>query len=1844
MAADEILGISGQMDISDIQQSLDKLINDLNLLGVKTDEVSSKMTKALNDIAQSSASDSEKTKQSVQTLKQGIEEINKSLADTPEALKKLASEAQTAEATIDKLQKRLSETTEGSQKWNEINEQLKSQQSLVEKLNNEYLSMLGTFGSTQQYVGTLNAAIDTLNAGRSISTAATGANATVHAGAAAAVGTESVAHGVNAEKIGTETQAVKDNTQAYQKAVEANQQRTETANAEAAALDKLTERILQGKTSEEEYIKAKESAEARYRQLMSEQTDLLEKEKKAREAATTFKFVDGNIVDNNNEMNARAADALLERANKLKTEANEIASSLQRLSDAYTSTAQKAETEQKRETESTNKTLDAIRAKEDELKKLNEQLEQMQAHHANGWGGDFISTMRKGDNPFTTIKDYFAEGDAIKEKQQQIAEVTAQLEKLRTATEETKTASTDMWSGMSKNDIATVIQADINQLKILKNDYSEIAQVYGKNSDKANENKQKQDEITREIIQGKEKLREMGASYKDVTEEAKKSAKETQNIGKEAEKAEKKVKGIFGGLKSSFAGLMKGDFSALFGFIGKIGAWGAAIAAVGKGLYDMSKAAEAFRVSLQPLDHYMDSDKIKDLRQNILALSATTSKSCVDMAQSATQFVKVWDGLNDSPEALTRMIKAANEFGALAGKTSAESAKNIAEISGEYHLTADEATKMSNVIATASRNTTSSFGEMAEAIKSAGSTASLYGISFKEMSSLIGFSSNQFGGASKAASKFSMLLMSMSKLQKEYNPSMVGMVTALKNLKEAYDRGENVGEKFMARNRATAMYFIKNAEAIEKYTKTIGNAATKEELLADINTRADVNLKKLNNAWNGFLTSLNANLTPVLTNILRFFNRIIGGASRTADELNYLKNYDKNHKGSRKSAKYVDSATSGMGAFPESAVVAMGANESYQSNKKENLELYRKQRDRLQKWYEAGVNAAKRRYKNASSVALANAGENVVRNVLKKSGNKYSEFNTDILDDFLSRQRRSTYAMQQKTINTDVKLGGIGGKEGTQEKNKTVEKQKKAQEELNKMLLELEQKNIDATIALMKEGTEKKLKEIDNDYKKRLAEIKKQEDEFRKKNKEAGKGTTLTDAQSKAIEESKALASQDRSKKIEKLNNDLIESEKSGLYAFLKEYGDIQDKKLAITEEYADKIAKAENAYQKASLANQRDNELKKLDASDVFEQIDWENVFSDLSSHTKKYLESLRNQLQTLLKSGKLTDIEDIAKVQEKINDINSEISKQGGLFDFVGEKQQEHIRRINEAKEAQEALNSAKSKEVDIEKQYEEALKAANYKATDLGVRAIGDDTAGIQSNLDKFGIDKSTKEYKEMSTLLSQLAVLEGKLAEARKKTAKATAEAKSKEDSAKRSSAQSVADWFTNAQEFITKKGIDELPELFEKLGMSGVAKKASEGLSAFNDASGAAVDFANHNYIGALTKGVSAIQGFTSVLGIGGDNTAKMQNSIDALTQKNNVLAQCLDNLNDTIQNSSLYKAQAAYEDAKKLTAQSEANEQNKMYYEAEKHGRWRVSLNKSVEDNKGWKTAMSTVSSLLGRNIKSSWDFLHLSAEEMAKIRDYDQGETLNKILNEYRKEGGKNGKSGEIPDMVLSYIKNYENAQKKLDEQMTERLTNMSFDDLKSNFKDTLKDMSKSAKDFADDFSGYLFDAVMDAKIGDLLDNELQSFYDEWAKMAENGLTSDEISQLNKKYNDIVQKGMQYRDEAAKITGYAEVSSQSATNKAIEAITADQASTLIGIGYAMQIAVEQGNETRAQICADISVMRSFAENMAVNMTEMRDIQYEGLGQLQQIVKNTAPIILIREDIANMYKLMKKNY
>lgn len=201
--------------------------------------------------------------------------------------------------------------------------------------------------------------------------------------------------------------------------------------------------------------------------------------------------------------------------------------------------------------------------------------------------------------------------------------------------------------------------------------------------------------------------------------------------------------------------------------------------------------------------------------------------------------------------------------------------------------------------------------------------------------------------------------------------------------------------------------------------------------------------------------------------------------------------------------------------------------------------------------------------------------------------------------------------------------------------------------------------------------------------------------------------------------------------------------------------------------------------------------------------------------------------------------------------------------------------------------------------------------------------------------------------------------------------------------------------------------------------------------------------------------------------------------------------------------------------------------------------------------------------------------------------------------------------------------------------------------DKFKEYASDTFKDIAKEIVKTA--VLGQVFNAFQD-KIKELYKMYSISDGSMTEKQLSQGIanaTKDLMTSVNKSL-PMLQDLMKSMDEQFKqlgmdITG-ASQSQQTATGKAIEAITADQASSLIGIGYAVQIAQEQGNEVRKAIAVDISFLRIYAEQTYNNISEMRDIQYQGLEQLEAINKNTAPIILIREDIASMYKLMKDRY
>ena len=1870
-AADEILGISGQMDISDIQKSFDILLGDLEKLGTKTDSLSARMTKALNDIAQSSDTSSKSTQQSFKELNAIIVEAQEKLTATPKKIQDVSLELANASKTLETLKEKLSKATAGTSEWETVNKMLENQGRTVERLKAQYTTLTDSFSDAQAAANVLNTAMDAINAARSISNTATGVNAGLHVGVAAAVGSESVAHGVNAEKIGTETQAVKDNTQAYQKATEANQQRTETANAEAAALDKLTERILQGKASENEYIRAKENAQERYKQLMNEQTELLEKEKAAREEANTFKVVDGNFVGNNNEINAHAADALLERANKLKNEANEIASSLQRLSEAYTATTQKAETEQKRETESINKTLDAIRAKEDELKKLNEQLEQMQAHHANGWGGDFFASMRKGDNPFATIKDYFAEGDAIKEKQQQIAEVTAQLEKLRTATEETKTASTDMWSGMSKNDISTVIQKNINQLKILKSEYSEIAQIYGKDSDKAKEKKQKQEEIIREIVQGKDKLREMGTSYEDVSKAAKKAAKSTKEIGDKAKESTGKIKGMIDKLKSFLTKGLSLDGILGMAFSSK-GAALASITAIAGGMKWLSQQAESLRVAMMPLKTYLDEGTLEELRQQFVALEYQSSHSAEEMAAAGTRWAKYFEGLRGNASAIAEVTKTSNDFATVLGTTSEKAADYQLKIAGAYHQTALEAQDNSTIIINASKRSTAKYEEMAQALASSANRAQNAGISFKELAAAAAYGASTFGSASEAASTYVMMMTRLSAQSKnEYNPAVVGATKALENLSKSNELNNTLTSLLGKRYASLAKVFVQNADAIAKMKDGLDNKASAAATVAGAEGKVENVEKRLINAKKALAHEVNANLTPAYADFIRFCAYLIKEIGSVSTAIKNTINPVVNSIG--KAIDWLDKKLSGSiiskilstfgksNPLTSSTVLAIGAFKDMKSDEKKQ-----QHEDKLKQIYNEEL---KKVGNQSPGKAFLAATKRISHN------GKVSNEDKKYLNKLMNMTRALNNA---KTTGEGLSIGKdniISNKSGQNRLKQLREQQRKYREEeaereakelanIEKIKWDLYVAEQENGIVKMKNVNEKENAQRKLNYEKRKHEIEEERKTLLQQNIQITKALYEKNPNNKGKEGFYASGLDKNVKltteqaqliqtKLDTLNAEYEEDNKKRLQeeiskwnAFVEKYGSIQQRIYAITEEYKRKIKDLRdsgNEIGASAAENELQDKLSDLQMQQAKDVIDWDSVFQDLESHSSEYLEKLRTQLKKLLSSGTLK-IDDMKVVSEQITKVDEAISKQKDSWGIVNEYVREHKRLIEEAENAQLALNQAQS---------EQAKTGLANTSKKLDIQAMLA-TAGIDAsyssityaNKDKY-ISKVTdpKTQSNLKKAFDELGVTEIKLAKSTEEVTKAQKKANAANDKAKDSAKKTALKIVGDLQGVLDK--VQDLPNLLSSIGLgnSGFAKSVGNGINAVSNAKNAVADFASGNYIGAALNSVNAIKSFGKIFGIGGGNGAEVAKKTQELTESNQRLQYSIEQLKSSIDKTSGMSAvsnyQKAYDAQKQINKQSMEILQSQMGYHGSHHSN-AYYWNLSAQDYAAINRTLAQQSAVRGGYINSTInkvssleDIYKLTPEQMKDIRTYNQDVWKNMT------DQGKYDKT--------EYWENYTDLAEKLEEltnKINQNLTQTTFDSLKDNFISNLMDMSKSAQDFANDFTTMLNKSMLNFAVDDLANKRLKALYEKWAdKMKQGQLSNDDLDILKKEYDNIVDEGLKIRDNIAAMTGYKEAQSkQTATGKAIEAITADQASSLIGISYAMQIAQEQGNEVRKAIAVDISFLRIYTEQIYNNISEMRDIQYQGLEQLEAINKNTAPIILIREDIASMYKLMKDKY
>ena len=890
-----------------------------------------------------------------------------------------------------------------------------------------------------------------------------------------------------------------------------------------------------------------------------------------------------------------------------------------------------------------------------------------------------------------------------------------------------------------------------------------------------------------------------------------------------------------------------------------------------------------------------------------------------------------------------------------------------------------------------------------------------------------------------------------------------------------------------------------------------------------------------------------------------------------------------------------------------------------------STETYQQAYNRTQREY----NAAKRRVaameRNKSKYTAAQY-ETATQN-LKAAKDAYSKLGGDV-----SGRAAKTVATAHKNR--------------IKEENKTI----KAQEDLNNRLKTLQQKNTDETISLMQEGTEKKIAEIKNDYAKRKAEIDKQEAEFKKKNKEAGKKASLTSAQSDALNKARDLATQEYNKKLDEVNREALTSMRD----YLKEYGSFYQQKQAIAEEYEEKIAKAQTQGEKLSLQQQKKKDLQTIEINAIRQNIDWGSVFGDFGAMFKDQLEPNIEKLQELSKST--TDVNEQKTIQELISKLqgsatiwNSDIFKK--VSDDINSYQSAMQGYIDAQEREIEATKAVTKAQEDLAKAKKGGNKDSISKAEANLSRAQGV-LATASNNVLEFGssVQKASSDLQTSAQkAVSQFQQLENGLQGLTSGSLKGIGNSILGLDKLFGGSMQKdVANTLAKGIQGLLGKDSDAAKSLTKALGDSGMAGEIISAilgiLDILKDGFGTLISNLMDTVFGAVTgilddalsgdivmkplksigNNVSHILntlsfgGFNSLFG-GDGNAKKVNDTIERLTDRNTLLQQSIEDLTDAMENSYGSKATSYYEQAYK-----NQQETNQNYLDIAKaqasyhgsHGSW----------NRYWGGFGSDEMDWIKKNVKSDFngDLFSLSPEEMKLLRG-------NVAIWEHIENTGKGNYGGRLTEKLNDYI----DQAGKLDElsdKLNESLTQISFDSMKDSFVSDLMDMSKSAQDFADDFAEMMQKALLSYSMEDLINGDLKKLYDDWAKAIKDNdgkLTETDIEAFNKRYDDIVQEGLKRRDEWAKVTGYtgSSSSSQTTTSGGWASMGQDTADELNGRFTALQIAGE-----------------SIAQNMTTTISQMESIVTLGISTNGAVLEIRNMMIMTNSYLEDIVKYSKLTY
>lgn len=733
-----------------------------------------------------------------------------------------------------------------------------------------------------------------------------------------------------------------------------------------------------------------------------------------------------------------------------------------------------------------------------------------------------------------------------------------------------------------------------------------------------------------------------------------------------------------------------------------------------------------------------------------------------------------------------------------------------------------------------------------------------------------------------------------------------------------------------------------------------------------------------------------------------------------------------------------------------------------------------------------------------------------------------------------------------------------GGNEKTDYASQLADARVKAQQTTEKLRLQI-----------MLEGIAKRKALAKQEYDDSIADIDKQErDTLAKMDKARKQGDNIPQSQYDSVKQEaqtqRILAQQVYNEQIFQIEKEYQDKSSQSLIDYYKEYGTYQEKKLAIAQDYARKIAAAETEGEVKTLTRQRDDKLASLDFEEMKKGMDWEKIFGDLDKVSTDTLERLREKLKQYLEGiGDDISPESFKEVMDAFNNLDVELADRSP-FETLKSGYKDYEAAMQEVKAAQNLLKQAQMAGTVIVEEY-------NEETGELTRELI------TQAEAEERLRNAQDKRYNAQKTLTQAVNSIGQK--------------------------GEAVVNAGNDIVDMLTSLGV-EVPEALQ--GVLGGLGTITSSL--------ASIDFTKpFSVLTGITGTLKGIgQTIGGIMGFGGADYSGYEEMKSRYEGLIDIWDTLIDKKTQYIDIDYGTEAQKAAEEAIKLT-ETQIERQRQLIKQLADSGKSAGSHSLGVRiydrlNSQDWER----ISNLVGEKITHEYQLWDLSPEQIEKLLS---DEKLVSVLDTV------NSDFVEYLQNIVEYGEQLEDIANK--EQ--EAITGIGFDAFRDGYIDLISDLESTNEDLADNLEKNLQNAFFRSLIADKYNSQIKALYDNWVKMGENGLTQDEVEILRNQNNAMIDQMLKDREELMETFGWqaessSTGSSQSPSSGVLTTMSQDSISTFEGIGRNMQTHlanvdrfVQELRETQKLDSETLATIASHTAYIVLIYDLMEDMKLNGI-------------------------------